>query len=159
MDNVKLKENDELKNKYKDLKTLCKDEEEFEVLVYKLGLMEIVIGQLNDIYKSVLYAEGEEVLHAAADEATAELEKNITEQYINQSVAEKEIKDIPEFQIVLAWINQLHLNIAGQLFNADFVNEVMEPAFENIAKTVLEIGKEETEKVEEEEEETDENDN
>ncbi len=142
---------------YADLEKFATSAEQFEGVIKELTLMSIVVDQLNTIYKDTIYSEDVATLRDASDGTIDILLTSFAKEFISKSEEAQEFAPLPSLNLIAKWVEEIHINVAKQLFSEDFVKEVFTPAFERITAAVLEasgevIDSDEAEVVEEVEE-------
>ena len=141
----------DLKEVYGDIKDIAGDR--FDKVVEELGLFETVLYQVNEIFCKTLYKEGNEVMLKAAETSVDYLRDNFRTKFVEETLKNDSLFELPELELIASWIETIHLDIVGQLFTDEFVNEALQPVYENITEAILEAEAEidETEAVEGEE--------
>jgi hypothetical protein len=138
-----------MKDKYlqdlNSIKDLCKTEEEFKELQKNLELFLVVADQANQIFIGSVYNENSKTLIEAAENSIADLKTLTLEKFIESSKEVGAILQIPKFEELLDWVQEIHTNIASQLFSEEFCKSVFTPALDSISKSILEFTEEEME--------------
>ncbi len=127
--------------KYEELEKLLTEERFVEVL-NDLTLFEIVIKQISEIFIQSLYNENSAALLSASRESVNTLLGNFTQQFIDMTQGDEEVAPIPDLLQIVSWIEEIHIDLANQLYNETFVREVIRPAYENVSKAVIETADE-----------------
>ncbi len=132
----------DVSEKYKGLDKYCKDKENFDNVIQELYLFEIVLRQINQIFIDTIYSKEIDILTIAADRATNILADTFAKEFMKQTVEEDQLASLPDLNLIVEWIHEIHTNVARQLFLEEFIEEVMEPAYLNIANAIVEISEE-----------------
>jgi hypothetical protein len=127
---------------FKELKQFCKDDEQFQNMVMKISLLEVIIGQVNDIFIGSVYGKDANALIQSAKASANTLGKQVLEQYIKNSKEIGELMPIPEVEELANWVENIHYNIAEQLYSEGFCNTVILPALQTVTESVIEFAKE-----------------
>ncbi len=125
--------------KYADIQEYCEDADHFGRIVHELALFEIVIMQINEIFKDTLYSKDVTTLSGASNETVETLKNSFAAEFIEKTKEAKELSSLPTLDLVISWVTEIHENIATQLFTEEFAHEVLTPAYEKIAEAVIEI--------------------
>ena len=138
-----------MKDKYlqdlNSIKDLCKTEEEFKELQKNLELFLVVADQSNQIFISSIYNEDAKTLIEASEDAIIDLKTIAIERFIKGSKEVGAILQIPELEELLSWVQEIHTNIASQLFSEDFYESVYIPALDAVSRSIIEFTEEEIE--------------
>ncbi len=127
------------KEKYSEILQFCENEEQQDKVIQELALFETVISQVNQIFKETLYQEDISVFGTASDETLEALVISFTKEFISKSKEGQELAGLPDLALVVSWVNEIHTNVAAQLFKEDFVNEVIAPSYDSISEAIIEI--------------------
>ena len=131
------------KPKFEDIKEFCKDEKEFDDIVLKISLLEVILGQVNEIFVNSLYNEEAKALIEAANTSTRGLQEEVINVYIKNSKDIGELMPVPDIIEVAGWVEEIHYDIAMQLYSEGFCNSVIAPALETVTSSVIEFANEE----------------
>jgi len=131
------------KEKFKNIQQLCQDDKEFEDVVMKVSLLEVIIGQVNQIFISSLYNNDTPTLIEAANTSIEGLQQTVIDSYIKNSLEVGELMPIPDIPELSAWVEEIHHDITRQLFNEDFCDTIIYPALQTITNSVIEFAEEE----------------
>ncbi len=137
-------------SKYEAIREFTKGEEQFNNVIQEIALFEIVLGQINEIYKDTLYAEEVSTLNEAADSTVEIMIDKFAEEFISKTIADQALSSLPDLAQIVSWIEEVHINIAGQLFTEDYVKEVLAPSYRSIAEAIIEVSRDDIEAGEEE---------
>ncbi len=138
---------EDIKEKYKVIESFCEDEEHFNNIISDLVMFEIVLGQINQIFTDTLYAKNSVVLVGAASDAIEVMKNTFSDEFISQTETQKELTSLPDLTQAVSWVQELHLNLATQLYTEDFTREVIAPAYARITEAIVEVSSGETENV------------
>jgi hypothetical protein len=144
---------DNVQKKLEKLKPLCETPEQFTDVSLKVALLEVILSQVNEIFISSLYPPTAKALIESAKESVKHMQETVTDTYVKNSLAVGELMPIPDIAEISYWVEEVHKEIAEQLYTTGFVNTVFTPALETVTTSVIEFAKEEVEEVVEEEEE------
>ncbi len=139
---------------YAGIEKFCEDAGQFDSVIRELALFEIVLVQINQIFKSTLYTTEVDTMNVASDDTVDILRDNFAKEFVRQTVEEEKLASLPTLDLVVSWVQEIHENLAQQLFTEEIVNDVLAPAYGNIAEAILGISKDELEDETEEKEET-----
>jgi len=142
---------EENSKKFEDIKDLCKDEKEFKDLVMKISLLEIILGQINEIFIGSLYFDKADVLIKTANTSVRTLQDTVVETYVKNSKELGELMPVPDIEELSSWVEEVHYDIARQLYAEGFCDTVIHPALQTITESVIEFAKEENSEKENEE--------
>jgi glutathionyl-hydroquinone reductase len=131
------------KNKFKDIRELCKDDKEFDDVVMKVSLLEVIIGQVNQIFMSSLYNEKATALVNSANSSIESLQQSVVDVYIKNSLEVKKLMPIPDIAELSTWVEEIHYDIARQLYSEGFCDAVIYPALQTVTSSVIEFAEEE----------------
>jgi hypothetical protein len=136
---------EKIEERYKVLKEILNlDDEEFKSLVEDLTMFELAVRNVNDIFKGTIYNCSEsEHLCEVVDRSTNDLLENFQKQYMDFVEEKKEIHPLPSLEQVVTWAEEIHVNIALQLFTEEYTENVLKPSFESIAAAILEVAEDE----------------
>jgi hypothetical protein len=136
---------EKIEERYGVLKeTLNLDDEKFKSLVEDLTMFELAVRNVNDIFKGTIYNCSEsEHLCEVIDRSTNDLLENFQKQYMDFVEEKKEIHPLPSLEQVVTWAEEIHVNIALQLFTEEYTQNVIKPSFESIASAILEVAEDE----------------
>jgi len=130
--------------KFEDLRKYCKDETEFDDLVLKISLLEVILGQVNELFIGSIYNEEAKALINAANSSTKKLQEEVVNIYIRNSKEAGKLLPIPDIEEISSWVEEIHYDIASQLYTKDFCDTVITPALETITTSIIEFANEET---------------
>jgi glutathionyl-hydroquinone reductase len=131
------------KDKFKDIRELCKDDKEFDDVVMKVSLLEVIIGQVNQIFMSSLYNENATALVNSANSSIESLQQSVVDTYIKNSLEVKKLMPIPDISELSTWVEEIHYDIARQLYAEGFCDAVIYPALQTVTSSVIEFAEEE----------------
>jgi hypothetical protein len=131
------------KEKFKDIRQLCQDDKEFEDVVIKVSLLEVIIGQVNQIFISSLYNNDAPTLIEAANTSIEGLQQTVIDSYIKNSLEVGELMPIPDIPELSSWVEEIHHDITRQLFDEDFCDTIIYPALQTITSSIIEFAEEE----------------
>jgi hypothetical protein len=131
------------KEKFKDIRQLCQDDKEFEDVVIKVSLLEVIIGQVNQIFISSLYNNDAPTIIEAANTSIEGLQQAVIDSYIKNSLEVGELMPIPDIPELSAWVEEIHHDITRQLFEEDFCDTIIYPALQTITSSIIEFAEEE----------------
>jgi len=134
---------DENIKKFEDIKDLCQDDHEFHDLVMKISLLEVILGQVNEIFIGSLYNEQSNALIDAANTSIESMQKTIVDTYIKNSRELNELMPVPDIEELSTWVEEVHYDIARQLYTEGFCDTVIYPALQTITESVVEFANEE----------------
>ncbi len=138
----------EIKTKYVEIEKYCDDEDHFNNVIQELVMFEIVLNQINQIFVDTLYNPEANILLGAAKDSVESLCDSFAAEFILQSHEKETLSALPDLAQAVAWVEELHGNIAKQLFTEDFHKEVLAPSYEKIAEAINEVSQGQQENVE-----------
>ena len=130
--------------KFEVIKDLCSSDEEFQDIVMKISLLEVIIGQINEIFIGSIYNENSKAMIDAANKSVEMLQKNIVQTYVNNSKELQELMPIPDVAELSTWVEEIHYDIAMQVYTEGFCNTVILPALQTISNSVVEFAEEDS---------------
>ncbi len=128
--------------KYEGLDKFCDGEDHHNTIIQELYLFEIVLRQLNTIFKDTLYVKEIDTLRGASDETTDALADSFAIEFMKKTEEEQALSSLPDLGTMIKWIKEIHLNLAAQIFNEDIVVEMLAPAYENMSEAIIDVSKE-----------------
>jgi glutathionyl-hydroquinone reductase len=140
--NINFEKNAEL---FVDIKDLCETEEQYQDVVMKISLLEVILRQVNEIFVNSLYNKDTPTLINSANSSVNILREQVTEQYISNSKELNELMPIPGVEELAAWVEEIHYDISRQLYSEGFCNTVILPALQTITESIIEFAQEENE--------------
>lgn len=141
---MQLPENPSADIKFEKLKPLCKSEGEFKDVTLKISLLEIILSQVHEVFVSSLYHETTGItLIEASNKSLKRLQENLAETYVTNSVEVGELMPIPGIEEATLWVQEIHHDIASQLYSEGFMNSVFHPALATLSTSIIEFSKEE----------------
>lgn len=136
---------EKMQEKFKELLPLCETKEQFLDVSLKVALLEVILSQVNEIFISSLYPETAKALIASANKSISDIQENIADEYVKTSLDNKILAPIPDINEIAYWVEEVHLEIAKQLYTEGFINTVFQPALETITGSVIEFAVQEAE--------------
>jgi len=133
----------EIDPKFDPLKPLCDTEEQFKDLILKLSLLGIILHQVNEIFIGSLYAETGAALIDSSKNSVTLLQDTLIDNYIKTSLDAGQLAPVPEVKDISVWVEDVHFNIASQLYSLGFVESVVSPALATITTSIIEFAAEE----------------
>ncbi len=132
-----------IQKKFKEIEPFCKDEEEFNDVVMKVALLEVILSQVNEIFIGSLYDPNSKVLIDSANASIKSIQESVVDIYIKNAKEVEALVPIPDIQELAQWVEEVHTDLALQIYAEGFVNSVMVPALQTITESVIEFAKEE----------------
>jgi hypothetical protein len=129
---------------FKEIESLCEDEKQFQDVVMKISLLEVILGQVNEIFMGSMYNSDATALINSANSSVNILREQVAEQYIQNSKQVGELMPIPDVEELATWVEEIHYDIARQLYSEGFCDTVILPALQTVTESVIEFAKEET---------------
>ena len=139
---------EKMQERFKELEPLCETKEQFLDVGLKVALLEMILSQVNEIFTSSLYPTSAKALIDSSAKAISEIQSSIVDEYIKTSLDKQVLAPIPDVNDIAYWVEEVHLDIAKQLYTEGFINTVFQPALETITESVIEFAKEESAAVE-----------
>jgi len=133
----------EAQEKLEELKPLCETPDQFTDVALKVALLEVILSQVNEIFISSLYPPTATALIESANESVKHMQDTVAETYVKNSLAIGELMPIPDISEIAYWVEEVHKEIAQQLYTEGFVDTVFMPALETVTSSVVEFAKEE----------------
>ena len=121
---------------FADLANLT-DKEGFDQIVADLSLFESITMQIAEIYSSTLYNKEAVALHSANNTGSKALVLNFFTQFVAECIKENKIIEVPDLAQIVTWVEEIHIDINGQLWEEEFLTSVIVPAVETISTTIL----------------------
>jgi len=136
------------KEQYEGLETVLTDEAVYEEEIQKLIMLQTVIMQINEIFITTVYNNDAKDIAKSSREAVTQLLDKFREEYMSAALETQDVPNIPDLDHIISWVESIHVNIGTQLFNEDFFNSVILPAYNDVSGAILDTAKEEEEVVE-----------
>ena len=143
---------EEILSVYSPLKEFL-SEEDYQKKCSELMLMEVVLDQVNLIFKERVINTDEEMMVTNVDNYKQQLIDRVREEYLRLSKEAGAAVDIPDMGTIVSWVESIYYDIFQQLFNKELVDLVIAPSLEDISNAIIEYSKEPEEELEEELEE------
>ncbi len=128
--------------KYEGLDKFCEGEDHYNTIIQELYLFEVVLQQLNTIFKDTLYVKEIDTLRGASDATANALADSFALEFMKKTEEGQALSDLPDLGTMVKWVKEIHLNLAAQIFNEDIVAEMLAPAYENMSEAIIEVSKE-----------------
>jgi len=135
---------EENKSKFEEIQSFCKDEKEFNDIVMKISLLEAILGQVNEIFIGSLYSKEAYALIDAANASVSRLQNEVVDIYIKNSKDLGELMPVPDVAEISSWVEEIHFDIAKQLYSEGFCDSVIYPALQTVTQSVIEFAEEES---------------
>jgi hypothetical protein len=129
---------------FNEIESLCENKKQFQDIVMKISLLEVILGQVNEIFISSMYNPAAVALVNSANASVNILREQVAEQYIKNSKQLGELMPIPDVEELAIWVEEIHYDIARQLYSEGFCDTVILPALQTVTESVIEFSKEET---------------
>jgi hypothetical protein len=124
-------------------------EEEFNRAIHDVTLFQIITKQINEIFEGPLYnLEAANLIQVSGENVDALL-INFEEKFVEECLKENKLVGVPDIEQVIAWVEELHLGVSTQLWELTFFENVIKPAIDTIAQSILETAEEEAKEKEE----------
>ncbi len=136
---------EEIAIKYAGIEEFCEDADQFNNVSHELALFETVLSQINEIFKSTLYTSEVDTMNVASDDTVDILRDSFAKEFVSNSKEEKKLASLPTLELAVAWIQEIHENLAKQLFTEEFSTEVLVPAYTEISEAIIGISNRELE--------------
>ena len=140
-------------SKFEEIRKLCKDDSEFKDLVMKISLLEVILGQINEIFIGSMYNEKADAIINAANSSVKTLQDTVVDTYIKNSKELGELMPVPDIAELSTWVEEVHYDIARQLYTEGFCDTVIYPALQTVTESVIEFAEEENDQEKENKEE------
>lgn len=141
---------EEFQEKFKEIRPFCDTDEKYNDVVLKVALLDVILAQVNEIFIGSLYNPEAVAIIESANASIAGIQSSVVDIYIKNTKDRGELVPIPDIQELATWVEEVHTDIALQLYAEGFVDNVMIPALNTITSGVIDFAKEEAGEAEEE---------